>query len=466
MLHRLSLAEAGRALRAREVSPVALARAHLERAGTEGKRLNAVLTVAEDRALAEARAAEAELAAGCDRGPLHGIPYTMKDIVETAGVRTTAASTILKDWTPAADAGVAARLAAAGAVLVAKTHLSEFASGPLNENDHYGPARNPWNAQCVTGGSSGGSAAAVAAGIGVFSIGTDTGGSVRMPAALCGTVGFKPSFGLIGRAGVVPLAESLDTVGVLARTVADAAFVARAIAGHDPRDPGSDAEPIAWPDAAQLDAPPRGLRVGVPREAMAEPCDGAVRAAFAAALDALRALGAVVEEVSVPWLAPALPVSNLITAYEARRAHARWYPREAARYGRHLREVLLMGGAIRPEEYEGAMAVRRAMAARTADLFVRHDAFALPSTSVPAPEIGARELSVEGTRVPTYVAVRRYARWASLAGLPAISVPCGQAPDGRPIGLQLIGARRADARLLAIAHAYETTRPWTLPVGA
>lgn len=465
-LDRLSLAEAGRALRAREISPVALARAHLARAETLGRRLNAVLAVAQERALAEARAAEAELAAGRDRGPLHGIPYTIKDIVETAGVRTTAASSILADWTPAADAGVAARLAAAGAVLLAKTHLSEFASGPLNENDHYGPARNPWNERCVTGGSSGGSAAAVAAGIGFFSIGTDTGGSVRMPAALCGTVGFKPSFGLVGRAGVIPLAESLDTVGVLARSVADAALVARAIAGHDPRDPGSDALPIAWPEATQLGARPRGTRVGVPREAMAEPCDGAVRAAFGAALDALRALGVAVEGVSVPWLAPALPVSNLVTAYEARRAHARWYPREAPRYGRHLREVLLMGGAIRPEEYEGAMAVRRAMAARTAELFARHDAFALPSTSVPAPEIGARELSVEGTRVPTYVAVRRYARWASLAGLPAISVPCGRAPDGRPIGLQLIGARRADARLLALAHAYEGTRPWTLPVGA
>jgi aspartyl-tRNA(Asn)/glutamyl-tRNA(Gln) amidotransferase subunit A len=461
---RLSLDEASRALRAREISPVDLARAHLERAHRFNPRLNALLTIAEERALAEAHQAEVEIARGHVRGPLHGIPYTAKDIFETAGVRTTAASPLLADWVPTEDAGVVAKLKEAGAVLLGKTHLSEFAAGPLNENDHYGPARNPWDTDRVTGGSSGGSAACVAAGIGFFSLGTDTGGSVRMPAALCGVTGFKPGFGVVGRAGVIALAHSLDTVGVLARTASDAAQITRLIAGHDARDPDSEATTIDWPDEARLAAPIRGLRVGVPREVMAEPCDGAVRAAFKAALCALAGMGAVVEEISVPWLTPALPVSNLVTAHEARRAHARWYPREAARYGRHLREMLLLGGSVRQDEYEGAMAVRRAMAERSIELFARVDIVALPATSVPAPDIGAKTLAVDGHDVSTYVAIRRYSRWASLAGLPAISVPCGRAADGRPIGLQLIGPRRADARVLSAAHAFEGSRPWTLPI--
>jgi aspartyl-tRNA(Asn)/glutamyl-tRNA(Gln) amidotransferase subunit A len=462
-LAQLPLPRAAEALRRGEISPVELARASLARARALNARLNCLLTITEKEALKAATAAEREIRAGHYRGPLHGIPYTAKDIFETAGIRTTCASIILADWIPERDAMVVKRLADAGAILVGKAHLSEFASGPSNLNDHYGPARNPWNLACITGGSSGGSAAAVASGIGLFSIGTDTGGSVRMPAAMSGTFGHKPTFGLLSRHGVVPLSWSLDTVGVLSRNSRDAATVLEIIAGYDARDPGSANVPVER-YGERLDEGVRDIRIGLPRELLAEPCDPDVRSAVLAAVEALGRLGAKIEEVSVPWVAPALAISNLITAAETRSAHERWYPREARRYGRHMQEVLLMGSAIGAADYLMALRVRRAIALRTAEVFREIDVIALPTVSVPAPKIGAESVEVAGTTVPILTALRRFVRWASLTGQPALSVPCGTSRDGRPIGLQLIGRMFEDAALLRVAHAYESTRTWTLPL--
>ncbi|MFO0997822.1 MAG: amidase [Alphaproteobacteria bacterium] len=462
-LAELPLPQAAEAIRRGEISPVELARASLERAHALNPRLNCLLTITEEEALDAAAAAEREIRAGHYRGLLHGIPYTAKDIFETAGIRTTAASAILANWVPTEDAEVVRRLGEAGAVLVGKVHLSEFASGPANLNDHYGPARNPWNTACITGGSSGGSAAAVASGIGLFSLGTDTGGSVRMPAAMSGTFGHKPTFGLVSRHGVVPLSWSLDTVGVLARDSRDAATVLDIIAGYDPRDPGSAKGP-AVRFGEGLDGGAGGFRIGLPRELLAEPMDADVRSAVMGAVDSLARLGATVEEISVPWIATALAISNLITAAETRSSHERWYPKEARRYGRHMREVLLMGSAIGAADYLMALRVRRAIALRTADLFRSTDVIALPAVSVPAPAIGTERLEVAGTTVPILTALRRFVRWASLTGQPALSVPCGLSRDGRPIGLQLIGRMFEDAALLRVARAYESTRAWTLPL--
>ncbi|MFN0043687.1 MAG: amidase [Alphaproteobacteria bacterium] len=459
----LPLSIASEAIRTRQISPVELTRASLERASALNPRLNCLLTIAEQEALRSAELAEREICAGRYRGPLHGIPYTVKDIFETEGILTTAGSAILANWVPKSNAAVVERLEHAGAILIGKAHLSEFAAGPTNGNDHYGPARNPWNLACVTGGSSGGSAAAVAAGIGAFSIGTDTGGSIRMPGALCGTFAHKPSFGLVSRAGCLPLSWSLDTVGILSKNARDGALVLNAMVGRDSRDPGSTVAP-SESHAGNSQVSMEGLRVGIPRELMEEPCDESVRSAVAAAIETLARLGADIREIGVPWVLRALPVSNLITAAEARAAHAPWYPNESRRYGKHMQELLLMGSAIGAADYIAALRVRRAIVQRTQALFETIDLVALPTVSVPAPDIGQDQVTLSGTAMPTFTALRRYMRWASLTGQPAASVPCGRSPDGRPIGLQLIGRMYEDATVLSVAHQYEATRAWPLPL--
>jgi aspartyl-tRNA(Asn)/glutamyl-tRNA(Gln) amidotransferase subunit A len=257
----LTIREVGARLRRRELSPVELTQTILDRIDRLEPRLNAFITVMRDEALAQARAAEQALAAGTDLGPLHGIPVSLKDLYQTAGVKTTGGSKILADWVPTADSTVTRRLREAGAIIVGKNNLHEFAYGATNENPHYGSAHNPWDLERITGGSSGGSGAATAAGLGWASMGSDTGGSIRCPAALCGVVGIKPTYGRVSRAGVLPLSWSLDHAGPLTRTVEDAALVLNAISGHDPADPASADRPV--PDfAAGLDGQVSGLRIG------------------------------------------------------------------------------------------------------------------------------------------------------------------------------------------------------------
>ena len=452
------LAAIADSLRRRELSPVELVRASLERAAEENPRLNCLITIMEREALAAARIAEREILAGRHRGPLHGVPYTAKDVFATAGVRTTAGSRILADWVPGEDSTAVGRLAEAGAILIGKTNLSEFAAGPTNANEHFGPARNPWDPGRIPGGSSGGSAAAVAAGIGLFSLGTDTGGSVRIPAALCGTLGLKPSFGRVSRHGVVPLSWSLDTVGVLARDADESARVLEAIAGRDERDPATSGRPVE----RYVPEPTSGLagvRVGAPRKLLAEPCHPEVRAGVTAALAELARLGAEVEEVTAPWAPHALAASNLIIWAESRSSHERWFPKEAARYGRHMRDQLLIGGAVGAADYLAALRVRRAIARCAASLFRRIDVLALPTVSIPAPPIGQHEVELAGERVPVLAALRRFTRLASATGQPALSVPCGATRDGLPVGLQLIGRMFGEVMLLRVARAYELSRP-------
>src|SRR5512147_1614370 len=292
----LSIAEAGERIRRRTLSPVELTRAYVSRIQAEDAAARCYITVLRDEAPAAAAAAEREIAGGKYRGPLHGIPVALKDLVMTRGIRTTCGSRILKDWVPDADGTVAARLAEAGAILLGKLNMHEFAYGPTGVNPHYGTPVNPWGRDRMPGGSSSGSGAAVATGLCAGALGTDTGGSVRIPASLCGIVGLKPTYGRVSRAGVVPLAWSLDHVGPMTRTVTDAALLLQALAGHDPADPSTAAMTV--PDYRRAsDADPRGLRVGMVRDLFFERLDAEVRTAVEAAARTLEGLGIRIEEV-------------------------------------------------------------------------------------------------------------------------------------------------------------------------
>lgn len=446
-----SLDQMAEAIRSRRLSPVEVVRDALARAQRLQPRLNCFITLLEDRAIEEAQQAEREISQGRYHGPLHGIPYTLKDVFTTAGVRTTAGSRVLANWVPDEDAAVVTSLRAAGAVLLGKTNTSEFAAGPTTSNEHYGPARNPWNVDLVPGGSSGGSAAALAAGIGTFSLGTDTGGSIRMPAAACGVVGLKPSTGNVPRRGVVMLSPSLDTVGVLAHSVGDGARVLETFSSAHRVEPRGASSP---------------LRIGLPMELLDEPCDSEVRAIFMAAIDRARERGAHVERLSMPWARHALPANNLISWFESWGVHERMFTAQAKSYGRAIRRRLLMGAAVGVESYRAALRVRHAFVRRVVDLFRQIDVLALPTLSVPAPPIGAEEVEVAGQRIGLLDALGRFTRFASFTGQPALSLPDRLTEKGLPVGVQLIGPIGGDRRLWQIARDFEAASGWGRPTPA
>lgn len=447
----LTLEQMAGAIRDRKASPVEIVREALARARRLQPRLNCFITLLDDQALADAERAESEIGQGRYRGFLHGIPYTLKDVFATAGVRTTAGSRVLGNWVPDEDALAVARLRAAGAILLGKTNTSEFAAGPTTANEHYGPARNPWDVGRVPGGSSGGSAAAVAAGVGAFSLGTDTGGSVRMPAAACGIVGLKPSIGSVSRRGVVMLSWSLDTVGILARSVEDSARVLDALGPER---------------CAEADAVPSPLRIGLPIELLEEPCDPEIRRIFMATIDRAQESGAKVERLSMSWARHALPANNLISWFESRAVHERMLLSHAKSYGETMRRRLLMGAAIGAEDYGTALRVRHGFLRRAESLFRQVDVLALPTLSVPPPPVGVNEVEVGGQRVSVLDALGRFVRFASFTGQPALSLPCGLTGGGLPVGLQLIGPIGGDGRLLRIARELEAAAGWATPTPA
>jgi aspartyl-tRNA(Asn)/glutamyl-tRNA(Gln) amidotransferase subunit A len=456
-----SIEHAAKLLRARKLSPVALVEAALARAERLQPRLNAFITLLADKARRDARRAEREIVQGRWRGPLHGIPISLKDNFWTRGVRTTAGSKILADFIPTMDSTAARRLARAGAILIGKTNLHEFAYGVTTENPHYGAAHNPWAFDRTPGGSSGGSAAAVAAGVGFASLGTDTGGSVRIPAALCGIVGLKPTYGRVSCWGVIPLSRSLDHVGPLARTVADVAILLDAIAGRDSRDPAAKGPPA--PDYRRgLERLPKRLRLGRPRDFFFERLDPEVRAAVAAAARKLERLGARVEEVSLPHVAGSLELATQIALFEAAQFHSGegYFPARAMEYGEDVRQRLEQGMAMPEADYRSALARRDAERQDFLAAFERVDAILVPTVPIPAPRIGAKSVRIGGKEETVRSALVRLNRPANSCGLPAISVPCGFTRAGLPMGLQLIGKPWDELRLLQIAHAYEQATPW------
>jgi aspartyl-tRNA(Asn)/glutamyl-tRNA(Gln) amidotransferase subunit A len=453
-LTRLSIAEAGEQLRRRTLSPVELTQAYLARIQAEDAAARCYITVLHEQALAAAARAEQEIARGGCRGPLHGIPIALKDLIMTRGIRTTCGSRILKDWVPDADATVAKRLAEAGAILLGKLNMHEFAYGPTGVNPHYGTPANPWAPNRMPGGSSSGSGAAVAAGLCAAALGTDTGGSIRIPASLCGIVGLKQTYGRVSRAGVIPLAWSLDHIGPMTRTVTDAAILLQVLAGHDPADPSTAA--VAVPDYRRgLGGEPRGLRVGVVREVFFERLDPEVRAAVEAAARVLESLGVHVEEVRLPQIHHAGPATFAIITAESMAYHEPYLKTRPAEYGADVRARLLTGQFVLATQYLKAQRARQVLRAEVDAVLKDVDVLLFPTTPIPAPRIDEREVTVDGVRDDVRAWLTRCTRPINLTGHPALSVPCGLTTGGLPIGLQLVGRQFDEATLLRVGHAYE-----------
>ncbi|MFG3281501.1 amidase [Streptomyces sp. NPDC048111] len=450
----LTLCAAAEAIGSGELSPVELVDSVLDRCAAVEGRLNAYVTVVADRARAAAARAERELRAGLNRGPLHGIPYGLKDLIDTAGISTTASSRLWQDRVPTADSTVAALLSEAGAVLVGKTHTHEFAYGLLTPQ-----TVNPWAAQHIAGGSSGGSAVAVAAGSALFALGTDTGGSIRVPAALNGVVGLKPTYGLVSRHGVAPLSWSLDHVGPLTRTVEDAAVVLDALARHDPRDGSSITASRADSPARWADDGLRGLRVGVPVNYYFDHVDPQVEAAVRDAVERLEKLGAEPVEVRLPLMDYVEATQWGLMAPEASAVHEGALGHSSALYGPDVRLLLEAGGRLTALDYLRAQRSRVLIRDAWLRLFDGIDVLAAPSAPLTAARRGQTLVHwPDGTAETVTDAYVRLSAPANITGFPALSLPVGQDADGLPIGLQLIAGPLAEPVLFRAGIAVERSR--------
>ncbi len=455
----LSIAEAAALIVRRELSPVELTDAYLARIEAHNPLLNAYVTVTAEAARAEAREAEAEIAHGTYRGPLHGIPIALKDLYATKGVRTAAGSKILWDRVPDEDSAVTRRLREAGTISLGKTNTHEFAFGVTTNNPHFGATRNPWNPECIPGGSSGGSGAAVAAGMAAMAMGTDTGGSIRIPAALCGTVGLKATLGRVSTAGVIPLSWTLDHAGPLARTVEDAAIVLNAIAGADPDDAMTVPVPVEE-YRAQLDAGVRGMRLGVLRGAGFDPLDGEVAAALDAAYAAFRDLGATTDDVDGALFGNGRAATSDIMMLDAQHYHAASLRDRPEDFGEDVRVRLTRRTDMTASELLAALRVRDATTVEANRLMERYDALLLATTRIPAPPIAGQTIVIDGEEVFAPSVLTANTSPFNLTGMPALSVPCGFTAAGLPIGVQIVGRRWDEATVLRVGAAYERATDW------
>ncbi|MBI2941316.1 MAG: aspartyl/glutamyl-tRNA amidotransferase subunit A [Chloroflexi bacterium] len=452
-LHFRTIAELAAAFRTGKTSPVAVTAAALDRLHRLQPTLNAYITVLDNEALATARRAEDELRGGNDRGPLHGVPFSLKDLFATRGVRTTCGSNVLADWVPDADATVVGRLRAAGAVLLGKANMHEFAYGPTNAVSAFGPVRNPWDPGRITGGSSGGSGAGLAAGIEHGSLGSDTGGSVRMPAAYCGIVGLKPTYGRVSRAGVAPLSWAMDHVGPMARSVGDVALIMGVIAGHDPRDPTSSRRPVPpfGPSPSPTeDRPLTGVRLGIPCEHFWEGAEPEVLASVRRATETLADLGATLVEATLPHIGLSQAAGSIIIGAEAHSYHEAWLRTRPQDYQAPTRCRLEAAGLTLAIDYVRAQRVRALLCREAEQAFTDVDLLVTPTMPCVAPsfaEADAREHI-------------RYTIPFNLLGLPALSLPCGFGADGMPVGLQIAGRPFDEATVIRVGHAYEQATEW------
>ncbi|MGA8443004.1 MAG: amidase [Candidatus Sulfotelmatobacter sp.] len=435
-------------LRRREISPLALTRACLDRIENLDPALNAFITVMPESALAEAEAAEIEISRGQWRGPLHGIPMALKDLIDTAGTRTTAASELYQNRVPREDAELVRRLREAGAVILGKNNLHEFAYGGSSLVSFFGDVHNPRNAAHIAGGSSGGSAAAVAAGLCYAAVGTDTAGSIREPAALCGCVGFKPTYGLVSTRGVIPLSWSLDHVGPVTRTVGDAAVVLQAIAGYDARDINSADVPAADYVSALREGT-KTLRIGIPRTYFCDDLDDEVRVAVEEALRVIKTLVAETREVRLE-----IPTDRVVQNAESYAIHAENIARTPKLYQPETLRRIRFGENISTVQYIQSRHELDRERRRPHDFFIEVDLLVTPTTPIPAPAIADLRKDPEALR-PAEIVLLRNTRPFNVWALPAISVPCGFTKGGLPIGLQIAGPRGREDLVLRLAHAYE-----------
>ncbi|MGH8561702.1 MAG: Asp-tRNA(Asn)/Glu-tRNA(Gln) amidotransferase subunit GatA [Nevskiales bacterium] len=479
-MHTRSLKQLATDLRARKISSRELTRHYLDRIAARDSRsrggLNSFVTVCEERALAQADAADARLAKG-EAGALLGIPLAQKDIFCTQGVKTTCGSKMLDSFIAPYDATVVEKLNAAGMPMLGKTNMDEFAMGSSNETSFYGPVQNPWNRAKVPGGSSGGSAAAVAAGLAPVATGTDTGGSIRQPAALCGITGIKPTYGRVSRYGMIAFASSLDQAGVFAHSAEDCALVLQAMAGFDPRD--STSLDVAVPDyAAKLNQPLKRLRIGLPKEYFADGLEPGVRAAIEEAVKTFRALGAEIRDISLPNTGLAVPTYYVVAPAEASSNLARYdgvryghrcdnpkdlmdlYTRSRGEgFGREVQRRIMVGTYVLSAGYYDAyylkaQKVRRLIAEDFKRAFAEVDVIAGPTTTDVAFALGAKLDDPVAMYLNDIFTIP-----VNLAGLPGLSLPAGMA-KGLPVGLQLIGNWFDEVRLLNVAHRYQQVTDW------
>lgn len=450
----MTLLEAAAQLRARKVSSHELVTESLARIDELNPKLNAFLTVTGDAALEAARKCDEELARGRDRGPLHGIPVALKDNFYTKGVRTTDGSKLFRDFVPDFDSGVTEKLRDAGAVIVGKTGMHELAYGITSNNVHFGAVRNPHNLDCIPGGSSGGSGAAVQSGMVFMAMGSDTGGSIRIPAAYCGTVGLKPTFGRVSRYGMFPLGYSLDHAGPLTRTSRDSVEALNAIAGYDSRDPSSWRRPA---ESVRLEEPAyvKDLKVGVPENFFFDRIEPGVEHAVRRAITRIEELGATVLPVKLPDMAAINTAGRLILLVEA----SAWLePHHLSRRDDISSEVLALldqGRMVFGTAYVNAQRARRLLAREFGRIWKKIDVLFTPTIPIAAPKIGVTTVTLGGTEEDTRVASTRFVRPFNVLGLPALSVPCGMTEYNLPAGLQIVGPAFGERKVLTAGAAIE-----------
>jgi aspartyl-tRNA(Asn)/glutamyl-tRNA(Gln) amidotransferase subunit A len=449
----LAIGKIASLVRRRKISPVELTEFFLQRISRFQPTLNAFITVTPDAARKQAKQAEREISKGDYRGPLHGIPISLKDLFYTAGVRTTAGSKVLGRFVPDRNAPVVDRLLKAGAILLGKNNLHEFAFGVTSINPHFGPVHNPWDLDRVPGGSSGGSAAAVSAGLCLASMGTDTGGSIRIPSSACGVVGLKPSFGLVSVEGVVPLAFSLDHAGPIARCVEDAGILLNILTNETPYPPAINY-------LKNLRGGVRGLRLGIPRDSFFARMQGEVRRNVLEAYEVFRKLGARIQEVDLGGIRHALQVFTDIVVAEAVSFHLHWIQKRPQDYGPDLRDRLEKARGQRTEVYLEAQKSRRMITQSLMEILKKVDVVAIPTLPVAAPLINEDKVKIGRFQEVVRPLLLRFTPPGNLSGLPAISIPCGFSSDNLPTGVQILGRRFDEATLLRAAYAYEQATPW------
>src|SRR6267378_3442929 len=448
----ISISEAAELLRRKKISPVDLATACLDRVERLNPVLNAFITVTHEGAMAQARVAEDEIQRGQWRGPLHGIPIGLKDLIDTAGVRTTCGSALFADRVPSEDAFVVQRLKRAGAVLIGKQNLQEFAYGGTSASSHFGAVHNPWSPKHIAGGSSGGSAAAVAAGMCFGAIGSDTGGSIREPAAFCGIVGLKPTYGRVSTRGVFPLSWSLDHVGPICRNVRDAALMLEAIAGYDVLDPTC----VDWPTEQYGNAlsVKTDFRIGLVRQPFFEDLDPDIELAINEAIEVIRRMSHVSSQV-IEVLLPSVPTA--VQAPEVYAVHKNYFTNSPELYRPWMRERLAQAATVDTVAYVADRFALERVRRTVNDVFAEVDLLITPTTPVPQITI---EAASNMSPNPAGEVWLRNTRPFNAYGLPTISIPCGFTSAGLPIGLQIAGPRFGEGRVLAFAHAFEQATDW------
>jgi aspartyl-tRNA(Asn)/glutamyl-tRNA(Gln) amidotransferase subunit A len=456
----MSLSEAATLVRQREVSPVELTEACLSRIEAWEPVINAFITVTGDQALATAAAHQQMIMSGQSLGPLHGVPIGIKDNIDTAGIRTTAGSKILADNVPEHDATVVAKLRAAGAIVIGKLNMHEFAWGGTTANPHYGPTKNPWDPTRFPAGSSGGSGAAVAAGEVYGALGTDTGGSVRLPAAVNGCVGIRPTIGRVSNANVVPLAWSMDTVGPMARTVPDVARMLGIIAGFDSGDEGTD--PRAVPDYLRhIESGVRGLHIGVVPDYFFSHLQKPVENAVRSALELLTLQGAVVDEVPIENIQGNISAQLTVESAEPSTFHQRWLRERPEDYGEDVRLLLELGEMYTATQYLNAQRYRSLLRHEFLAAFREVDVFICPTLPFVATPLGETKVVIqEGVEDEMLSAIMQFTGVPSLTGLPSMSVPCGFSGEGLPIGMQIIGRPFDEATIFRVGHTYQQATDW------